>query len=139
MKKTLDILLIEDDPADVDLTKEMLEEGKLESDLHVVSDGEKALAYLHRQGPYASAKLPDLILLDLHLPRKTGQEVLQEIKKIEELKSIPVIILTTSDLFEDISDTYKMGAVRYVVKPLRVDEFTRVIKSLEEFWTPKPS
>lgn len=132
--KTLDVLLVEDDPGDVDLTREALTEDNGSVQLHVVEDGVKAIEYLHKEGIYSDAKQPDIILLDLNLPKKDGREVLKEIKNDEKLKTIPVIVLTTSDSESDISKTYLDGANSYVTKPIGFDKFKKVIKSIEDFW-----
>jgi two-component system, chemotaxis family, response regulator Rcp1 len=134
MGRPIDILLVEDNPGDVDLAREGLEEGKVRNQLHVVGDGEAALAFLRRQAPYADAPRPDVILLDLNLPRKDGREVLAEIKADEELKLIPVVVLTTSEAEQDIVRSYKLHANCYVTKPLDLDQFVTVVKSIEDFW-----
>lgn len=132
--KPIDVLLVEDDPGDVDLTREALTDGDGRVQLHVVEDGVKAIEYLHHEGVYAEAKQPDLILLDLNLPKKDGREVLKEIKNDESLKTIPVVVLTTSDSETDISKTYRDGANSYVTKPVGFDKFKKVIQSIEDFW-----
>jgi CheY-like chemotaxis protein len=132
--KPVEILLVEDNPGDVDLTREALEIGKLSNTLHVVSDGEAAMAFLRREGQYAKAPRPDLVLLDLNLPRKNGREVLAEIKSDANLKRIPVVILTTSKAEEDILKTYNLHANCYVTKPMDLDQFIKVVKAIEEFW-----
>lgn len=132
--RTVEILLVEDDAGDVELTTEALEDSKLRINLNVVRDGVEAIAYLRKQGEYASSKRPDLILLDLNLPRKDGREVLQEIKNDSNLKQIPVVILTTSDTEEDIYKSYDLGANCYVSKPLGLDEFIHIVQSIEDFW-----
>jgi two-component system, chemotaxis family, response regulator Rcp1 len=128
------VLLVEDDPGDVELTLEVLDIEKVKLDLNVVEDGVEALAYLRKQGKYAEATRPDLILLDLNMPRKDGRETLDEIKQDDELKSIPVVILTTSDSDEDILRTYTHGASCYIKKPVGLNEFHTVVKSIEQFW-----
>jgi CheY-like chemotaxis protein len=132
--KSVTILLVEDSPSDADLTVEALEEGKILNELHIVGDGIEALQFLRHEGPYADAPFPDLILLDLNLPRKDGREVLKEIKDDKNLKRIPVIVLTTSTADEDVCITYDSHANCYVTKPVDIDEFIRVLRSMEEFW-----
>ncbi|MBP7688179.1 MAG: response regulator [Thermoflexales bacterium] len=132
--KPIDILLVEDNPGDADLAREALEDTKLHNRLHVVDDGEKALAFLRRQGAYAGVPRPDLILLDLNLPRKDGREVLAEIKSDDHLKRIPVVILTTSRAEEDVLKTYNLHANCYISKPIDLNQFMRVVKSIEDFW-----
>lgn len=130
----VEILLIEDNPGDARLAREGLSECKIRNNLHVVDDGVKAMAFLRRQGEYAKAPRPDLILLDLNLPRKDGREVLREIKDDEHLKVIPVVILTTSKAEEDIIKTYSLHANCYVTKPLGLQQFLDVVRSIEDFW-----
>lgn len=132
--KPLEVLLIEDDPGDVELTKEALEDSKVMVNLHVVEDGVEAMAFLRREDKFAEAVCPDVILLDLSLPKKDGREVLMEVKQDGDLKSIPVVILTTSSAEEDIVRTYTLGANCYVTKPIGLDQFVRVVQSIEEFW-----
>ena len=134
MKRPVEILLIEDDPSDVDLTREAMRDGGSHVNLTVVEDGVKALAYLRREDPHASAVRPDLILLDLNLPRKDGREVLREIKRDAQLKQIPVVILTTSDAEADVSMSYELGGNCYITKPFRYEQFAGVLKAVEEFW-----
>jgi len=130
----IDILLVEDNPGDVRLTKEALSASKLSNQLHVVPDGVEALAYLRQQGPYARQPRPDLILLDLNLPKKDGREVLADIKADPLLKRIPVVILTTSQAEQDILKTYELHANCYVTKPVDLDQFVEVVKSIKDFW-----
>ena len=130
----IDILLVEDDPGDVDLTKESLKQSKVAVNLQVVTDGVKALQYLRREGSYTDAVRPDVILLDLNLPKRDGREVLCEIKQDEDLKRIPVVILTTSDSETDILKSYGLGANCYVTKPVGLDQFSKVVRAIEEFW-----
>ncbi len=130
----VEILLVEDDAGDVDLTQEALAESKLQIHLNVVPDGVEALAYLRKEGKYANTVCPDLILLDLNLPRKGGRELLQDIKSDENLRHIPVIVLTTSDTEEDIMKSYTLGANCYVSKPLGLEEFAQIVRALENFW-----
>lgn len=132
--KPVEVLLVEDDPGDVDLTKEALREGKITINLQVVDDGVKAMAYLHQEGSYAGAVRPDLIVLDLNLPKKDGREVLRELKTDEKLKRIPVVILTTSDAEADVLKTYGLGANCYITKPVGLDQFAKVVRAIEDFW-----
>lgn len=132
--RPIDILLVEDSPADVRLTREALKEAKVLNTLHVVQDGMAALAFLRRQGQYAGSPLPHLILLDLNLPKKDGREVLAEIKQDEVLKCIPVVVLTTSRAEEDVVRSYNLHANAYVTKPVDLKAFLKVIRSIEEFW-----
>ena len=130
----VEILLVEDNPGDVRLTMEALRDGKMRNNLHVVEDGIEALAFLRGEGKYASAPRPDLVLLDLNLPKKDGREVLAEIKADENLKCIPVVVLTTSQAEEDVLKAYGLNANCYVTKPVDLDQFIKVVKSIEEFW-----
>ncbi|MDD5560245.1 response regulator [Candidatus Methylomirabilis sp.] len=132
--RQIEILLVEDNPADVRLTQEALKDGKLLNSLSIVGDGVEAIAFLRRQGKYADAPRPDLILLDLNLPKKDGREVLAEIKTDETLKSIPVVVLTVSKAEEDILKTYKLHANCYITKPVDLDQFISVTQSIEDFW-----
>ncbi len=133
-RNTIEILLVEDNPGDVRLTMEAMKEGKVLNRVSVVEDGMEAMAFLRREGPYADSPKPDLILLDLNLPRKDGREVLAEIKKDEKLKCIPVVILTTSQAERDILMTYELHANCYISKPVQFDEFIQVVKLIEDFW-----
>jgi chemotaxis family two-component system response regulator Rcp1 len=128
------ILLVEDNPADVDLTKESLEEAKMLFELDVVMDGEQASDFLHRRPPYEEAKRPDLILLDLNLPRKSGQELLKEVKASEALRRIPVVILTSSKAEADILKSYDLQASAYVTKPIDLAGFGKIVQGIEHFW-----
>jgi CheY-like chemotaxis protein len=130
----IDILLVEDNPGDVRLTMEALKEAKLLNTVSNVPDGVEALAYLRRQGKYANASRPDLILLDLNLPKKDGREVLSEIKSDADLRRIPVVILTTSRAEPDILKAYNLHANCYITKPVDLDQFIRVAKSIDDFW-----
>ncbi|MFN6465938.1 MAG: response regulator [Nostoc sp. DedVER02] len=130
----IEILLVEDSPEDADLTVEILGDAKVLNRIHVVEDGVEALKFLRQQGDYANAPCPDLILLDLNLPRKDGREVLAEIKADPDLKLIPVVVLTTSAADEDILRTYTLNANCYVTKPVSLEEFAKVIRSIEFFW-----
>jgi two-component system, chemotaxis family, response regulator Rcp1 len=132
--ETIRILLVEDNPGDARLTQEALDEGKLINDLQVVTDGVEALACLRREGRYADQELPDLILLDLNLPKKDGREVLEEIKKDPVLRRIPVVVLTTSKAERDILRTYDLHANCYIIKPVDLDQFLAVARSIENFW-----
>jgi chemotaxis family two-component system response regulator Rcp1 len=134
MSKPLDILLVEDNPADVRLTQEAFREGKILNNLTVARDGVEAMDFLHRRGNHAGAIRPDLILLDLNLPRKDGREVLAEIKSDPSLMRIPVVVLTTSRAEMDIVKSYNLHANCYVVKPVDLDQFINVIKSIDNFW-----
>jgi CheY-like chemotaxis protein len=130
----IDVLLVEDDPGDVLLTQEAFEHNKVRNKLHVVSDGEQAMAFLRREGDYNSVPRPDLVLLDLNLPRKDGREVLEEIKDDPELRSIPVVVLTTSEAEEDILRSYRLHANAYVSKPVDFDQFIRVVRQIDDFF-----
>ncbi len=130
----IDILLVEDNPGDARLTREAFGDGKLLNTLHHVEDGVEALAFLRRENPYETAPRPDLILLDLNLPRMDGREVLVAIKSDEALKRIPVIILTTSDDDPDVLKAYDRHANCYITKPVRLESFLEVVRSIEEFW-----
>jgi len=132
--KIVEILLIEDNPGDVRLTQEALKEGKIKNNLHVISDGAEATDFLFKRNQYQNAPRPDLIILDLNLPRKNGQEVLAEIKADDNLKSIPVIILTISKAEEDIIRSYNLHANCFLVKPIELNKFFEVVKSIENFW-----
>ena len=129
-----EVLLVEDNPGDVRLTLEALKEGNVLNRVSVVPDGVEAMAFLRRQGPYADAPRPNLILLDLNLPKKDGREVLAEIKADPDLKRIPIVILTTSQAEEDIARTYDLHANCYVTKPVDLDKFLEVVRSIEDFW-----
>jgi chemotaxis family two-component system response regulator Rcp1 len=130
----IEILLVEDNPGDVRLTREALRDGKIYNNLYVVRDGVEAMAFLHKTGQYARAPRPDLILLDLNLPRKDGHEVLAEVKTDESLRRIPVVILTTSQAEEDIIKTYDLHVNCYITKPVDLDQFVKIVKSIEDFW-----
>lgn len=132
--RAVEILLVEDSPGDVRLTQEALKDSKLLNNLSVVRDGVEAMSFLQRQGGYAEAVRPDLILLDLNLPRKDGREVLQEIKNDDDLKRIPVVVLTTSASEKDILATYNLHANCYITKPVDFMQFISVVKSIESFW-----
>jgi CheY-like chemotaxis protein len=132
--RPIEILLVEDNPSDVRLTIEALKEGRVSNNLRVVKDGVEAMAFLHRTGKYKKAPRPDLILLDLNLPKKDGREVLAEIKKDPKLKLIPVVILTTSRAEKDVMKTYKLHANCYISKPVDLERFITVVKAIENFW-----
>ena len=132
--KPIEILLVEDNPGDVRLTREAFKDGKVANTIHVVEDGEQALAYLRRQGKHAGAVRPDIILLDLNLPKKDGREVLREIKSDQNLKHIHVVVLTTSASEEDILRTYSDYANCYITKPISLDRFIVTVRSIEDFW-----
>jgi two-component system, chemotaxis family, response regulator Rcp1 len=132
--KPVEILLVEDNPGDARLAMEVLKEAKVRNNLHWTKDGVEALAFLRRERPYERKPRPDVILLDLNLPRKDGREVLAEIKNDEELKRIPVVVLTISKDEEDIFRTYNLHANCYVTKPIDLDQFVKVVRSIEDFW-----
>lgn len=132
--KPIEILLIEDNPGDVRLTIEALKEAKVINHLTVVKDGMEALAFLRRQGSYSAAPRPHLIVLDLNLPRKDGREVLADIKADDRLKRIPVVVLTTSQDEQDVLKSYNLHANCYITKPVDLDQFVRVVRSIEDFW-----
>jgi CheY-like chemotaxis protein len=129
-----DILLVEDNPGDVRLIKEALRDGKIRTALHVVPDGVEALAFMRREGRYSRAPRPDIILLDLNLPKMDGRAVLAELKDDEALRPIPVIILTTSQAEQDILKAYGLNANCYITKPADLDQFLRAVKAIEDFW-----
>jgi CheY-like chemotaxis protein len=132
--EAVQILLVEDSPGDIRLTREVLRDAKIANELNIVGDGETAMAYLRRQGRHADAVRPDLILLDLNLPRKDGREVLAEIKQDPDLHTIPVIVLTTSAAEQDVLRSYDLKAACYITKPIDLDEFIAVVRSIESFW-----
>jgi chemotaxis family two-component system response regulator Rcp1 len=132
--RPIEILLIEDNPGDVDLTKEALQEAKVRNRLHVVDDGAKAVDFLYKRGAYADVPRPDIVLLDLNLPKKDGRQVLEEVKADPQLAEIPVVILTTSQAEEDIIRSYQLHANCYITKPVDFKQFMHVVKSIEEFW-----
>lgn len=129
-----EFLLVEDNPGDVRLTREALRDSKLANNLSVVGDGVEAMAFLRREGKYANAPRPDLVLLDLNLPRKNGREVLAEIKSDPQLKRIPVVVITSSEAEQDIFATYNLHVNCYVTKPVDLDQFIKVVRSIETFW-----
>ncbi len=142
--RPVDILLVEDNPGDVRLIREAFDDGKVINQLSSVSDGQQAIAFLRKQGAYARVSRPDLILLDLNLPRKDGREVLAEIKADPDLKRIPVVVVTSSQAEADILKSYSLHANCYVTKPVDLNRFIQVVKSIEDFWVtivklpPKP-
>lgn len=131
---SIDILIVEDNPGDARLIKEVLNDNKIYSSLNIVNDGVEAMNFLNNQGKYAGAPKPDLIILDLNLPKKDGREVLAEIKSNRNLLHIPIVIMTISQAEEDILKTYKLQANCYITKPIDLNEFIKVIKSIEDFW-----
>lgn len=132
--RTLHVLLVEDDPGDVMLTRKCLEDVETKLQLDVVHNGVEAMAYLRQEAPYTEAICPDLVLLDLNMPKKDGCAVLQELQADEALRSIPVVVLTTSDSDRDVARAYDLGANCYITKPVGLDEFVRVMGSIEAFW-----
>jgi CheY-like chemotaxis protein len=132
--EAIDILLVEDNPGDIDLTREALEDAKVCNRLHVAEDGEQALDYVFRRGPYAHAPRPDLILLDLNLPKRDGREVLEAIRADGDLTEIPIVILTSSQADEDIARAYRLHANCYIAKPVNFVQFLKIIHAIEDFW-----
>jgi two-component system, chemotaxis family, response regulator Rcp1 len=132
--KPIEILLVEDSTEDAELTMHSLKDGRVRNRIHWVEDGEEAMAFLYRQGRYAGAPRPDLILLDLNMPRKSGHEVLAEVKEHPELKRIPIVVMTTSNDERDILRAYDRHANCYVTKPVDMDKFIEAVRSIEEFW-----
>ena len=132
--RPIEILMVEDNPGDVRLTREALKGGKVSNEMHVVEDGVAALDFLHRRGEHANAPRPDLVLLDLNLPKKDGREVLSAMKSDPALKAIPVVILTTSQAEEDVIRAYKLSCNCYVTKPVDFEQFTRIVQAIEQFW-----
>ena len=132
--KPIEILLIEDNPGDVRLTKEALKDARVSNNLSVDMDGVEALAFLRKQGKHAGVPRPDLILLDLNLPKKNGREVLEEIKREDSLRHIPVVVLTTSQAEQDVVESYRLRANAYVTKPVDLEQFLKVVGSIEQFW-----
>jgi CheY-like chemotaxis protein len=133
----MDVLLVEDSPGDVRLTQEAFREANPAIRLHVASDGVEAMAFLQREGAHARSPRPDIILLDLNLPKMDGREVLARIKEDDKLKTIPVVILTTSDAEADITKSYQLQANCYLTKPVQLDQFESLVKSINEFWLTK--
>ncbi|MBL8362714.1 MAG: response regulator [Rubrivivax sp.] len=134
MSTPVRVLLVEDNPGDADLTRETLEAGRLHLEIDVVVDGEQALDYLLQRPPYAGKPMPDLVLLDLNLPRISGREVLEEIRRQPRLRKVPIVILTSSDAEQDIVRSYELGANCYVTKPVGFEAFQTVVRSVEGFW-----
>lgn len=132
--KRIEILLIEDNPGDARLTQEALKDGKVKNNLSIIYDGEEAMDFIYKRNKYKDAVRPDLIILDLNLPKKNGREILAEIKEDEDLKTIPVVILTTSKAEEDIIKSYQLHANCYLVKPIDLNKFFELVKSIEGFW-----
>ncbi len=132
--KPVEILLIEDNPVDIRMTIEALKEFHIANELHIVTDGEAGTDYLHQRGQYTDAPRPDLVLLDLNLPKKHGSKILDEIKADPDLRSIPVVIVTTSDLDEDIMGSYCHNANAFITKPIEFDDFVTMMKTIGEFW-----
>ena len=132
--KPIEILLVEDSPGDARLTAEVMKDSKISNTLHVVEDGVEAMAFLRREGRFAGMARPDLMLLDLNLPRKDGREVLAEVKQDDDLRRIPVVILTTSRAEQDILKTYDLHANAYICKPVDLDQFINVVRTIEDFW-----
>ncbi len=132
--ETIDILLVEDNPGDVRLTREALKDAKVLNEVYVAQDGVEAMQFLQKEGKFVGAPTPDMILLDLNLPKKDGREVLAEIKQNEKIRRIPVVILTTSKADEDIIRTYNLHANAYITKPVDLNRFIEIIHTLEEFW-----
>lgn len=130
----IEILLVEDSPGDIRLTQEALKDSKLRNNLSVAKDGVEAMAFLRREGPYADSPRPGIILLDLNLPRKDGREVLEEIKADDDLKRIPVVVLTTSNDENDILASYNLHANCYITKPVDLNRFVQIVKTIEGFW-----
>jgi CheY-like chemotaxis protein len=132
--RPIEVLLVEDNPGDVRLTREALKDGKVSNNLSVAPDGVEALRFLRREGAYADAPRPDVVLLDLNLPKKDGRQVLQEMKADPSLRTIPVVILTSSEAERDIAGAYELQANCYITKPVDLDQFITVVRSIEDFW-----
>lgn len=133
-ERSIEVLLVEDDPGDVLLTQEALKINKVRNALHVVNNGVDALAFLRKEGPYADARTPDLVLLDLNLPKMDGREVLAQVKGDDALRSIPVVVLTTSESEEDISRSYRLHANAYITKPVDFEQFIRAVRQVDDFF-----
>ena len=131
---TVQILMVEDNPGDIELSRQALKQGKLLNDLHVVENGEAALDFLYQRGEYADAVRPDLILLDLNLPKVNGRDVLKQVKADKNLAAIPLIVLSSSEDANDIKETYELNANSFVTKPVQVEDFVKVVNSIEQFW-----
>ncbi|MGZ4856874.1 MAG: response regulator [Methanobacteriaceae archaeon] len=134
LNNEIEILLVEDNPADVRLVQEVFKEASIHNKMQLALDGDKAMQILRKEDEYANVSRPDLIILDLNLPKKDGREVLKEIKEDENLKSIPVVILTTSNAEDDLIETYRNNANCYITKPVDLDNFIKVVKIIEDFW-----
>lgn len=132
--KSIDILVVEDSKGDIGLIEEVFEDAKIMNNLHIAEDGEEAIAFLRGEGQFSGAPRPDIILLDLNLPKKDGREVLEEVKGDKELRNIPIVVLTTSKAEEDILRSYNLHANAYITKPVDFDQFIKVVKSIENFW-----
>jgi chemotaxis family two-component system response regulator Rcp1 len=132
--RAVEILLVEDNPGDARLTREALKEGKIQNNLHHARDGVEAMEFLRRNGAFAGVPTPDIILLDLNLPRKDGREVLAELKQDPQLRSIPVVVLTTSEAEQDILKTYELHANCYITKPVDLEKFIAIVRAIENFW-----
>ena len=132
--KPIEILLVEDNPGDAELVLDFLEQSKVKNTINWVKDGEAAMACLHREGEYADKPVPDLILLDLNLPKKDGREVLEEVKTDARLKHIPVVVLTSSKSEADIAGSYDLNANAFITKPVNLEQFVRVVRSIDDFW-----
>lgn len=132
--RPIEILLVEDNPGDARLTEEALKEGKVRNNLHHARDGVEAMRFLERQGEHKDKPRPDLVLLDLNLPRKDGREVLADMRKNPELKTIPVVVLTTSEAEQDVVRTYELCANCYITKPVDLEKFITIVRSIEDFW-----
>ena len=132
--RPIEILLVEDSKGDVGLIEEVFGEAKIRNNLHIAEDGEEAILFLNNKGQFLDAPRPDIILLDLNLPKKDGREVLEEVKEDDNLKNIPIVVLTTSKAEEDILRSYNLHANAYITKPVNFDQFIKVVKSIEDFW-----
>jgi CheY-like chemotaxis protein len=132
--RPIDVLLVEDDPGDVLMTQEAFKDYKIANNLHVVTNGEDAIAYLRRQGPYADVPVPDLVLLDLNLPRRNGREVLRDVKSDSRLRRVPVVVLTTSGAEEDVLASYDLHANAYVRKPVDFEQFVKAVRAIDDFF-----
>ncbi|MGH1485654.1 MAG: response regulator [Cellvibrionaceae bacterium] len=130
----IEILMVEDNPGDVELTREALATGKFRNNLHITEDGEKALDFLYQRGEFTNAPRPDLVLLDLNLPKVSGREVLADVKSNDKLMSIPVVVLSSSEDARDIEATYELNANSFVTKPVRIEDFLQVAQAIEHFW-----
>jgi len=132
--KRIELLVVEDNPLDIIMSREALSQAKMGNHVNIVTDGVQAMQFLHREEPYTDAPHPDLVILDLNLPRKHGKEVLQEMKNNPELTRIPVVVLSTSGSVEDVGDSYDLHANCFITKPLEPDQFSRVIECIQGFW-----